>query len=71
MDGLIHTQFISDNNTFSLIEVTRRCPGDLYSKLIQMSTGINYSELYSMPFMGLELPINVEKIRTNLYLDIL
>ena len=61
VDGLIHTQFISDNNTFSLIEVTRRCPGDLYSKLIQMSTGINYSELYSMPFMGLELPINVEK----------
>ena len=61
VDGLIHTQFISDNNTFSLIEVTRRCPGDLYSKLIQMSTGVNYSELYSIPFMGLELPSNVEK----------
>lgn len=61
VDGLIHTQFISDNKTFSLIEVTRRCPGDLYSKLIQMSTGINYSELYSMPFMGLDLPDIVEK----------
>lgn len=61
VDGLIHTQFISDNNTFSLIEVTRRCPGDLYSKLIEMSTGINYSELYSMPFIGLELPDDIEK----------
>ncbi len=28
-DGLVHTQFISDNDTFSLIEIARRCPGDL------------------------------------------
>jgi len=60
-DGLIHTQFISDNDTFSLIEIARRCPGDLYSQLIQKSTGINYAELYSMPFCGLELPDSVEK----------
>jgi hypothetical protein len=58
-DGLIHTQFISDNSSFYLIEVARRCPGDLYSQLIEKSTGINYAELYSMPFMGIELPNNV------------
>ncbi len=61
VDGLIHTQFISDNNSFSLIEIARRCPGDLYSQLIQKSTGVNYVELYSMPFIGEELPDNVEK----------
>lgn len=66
VDGLIHTQFISDNNTFSLIEVTRRCPGDLYSKLIQMSTGINYSELYTIPFIGLALPDSLEKKKKKL-----
>ena len=60
-DGLIHTQFISDNNGFSLIEIARRCPGDLYSQLIQKSTGVNYAELYSMPFCGLELPEKLEK----------
>lgn len=55
-DGLIHTQFISDNTDFYLIEVARRCPGDLYSQLIQKSTGIDYADLYAMPFCGLELP---------------
>lgn len=60
-DGLIHTQFISDNDTFSLIEIARRCPGDLYSQLIQKSTGVNYAELYSMPFCGLKLPDSVKK----------
>ncbi len=60
-DGLIHTQFISDNKTFSLIEIARRCPGDLYSQLIQKTTGINYAELYAMPFCGIELPDNIDK----------
>lgn len=61
VDGLVHTQFISDNETFSLIEIARRCPGDLYSELIQKSTGVNYSELYSMPFIGEELPNSIDK----------
>lgn len=61
VDGLVHTQFISDNNTFSLIEIARRCPGDLYSQLIQKSTGVNYAELYSLPFTGEELPDAIEK----------
>jgi len=60
-DGLIHTQFISDNKRFYLIEIARRCPGDLYSQLIQKSTGVNYSELYMMPFCGLKLPKKIEK----------
>ncbi|MEO6339610.1 MAG: hypothetical protein ABIO39_06200 [Caulobacteraceae bacterium] len=50
--GLIHTQFISDGERFWIIEITRRCPGDLYSLLISLSTGFNYAENYARPFIG-------------------
>ena len=52
-NGLIHTQFIQCGDDISIIEVTRRCPGDLYSQLIQLSTGINYVENYVRPFLGM------------------
>lgn len=51
-DGLVHTQFISNGTSYWLIEVTRRCPGDLYSQLIELSTGLNYAENYARPFIG-------------------
>ncbi|QDL53697.1 ATP-grasp domain-containing protein [Rhodoferax aquaticus] len=51
-DGLIHTQFIANDSSFWLIEVTRRCPGDLYSKLIESSTGFKYIEAYVAPFLN-------------------
>jgi hypothetical protein len=50
--GLIHTQFILNGDTFWIIEITRRCPGDLYSLLISFSTGFNYVENYVRPFIG-------------------
>lgn len=53
-DGLLHTQFICKNKSIWLIETTRRCPGDLYSRLIEMSTGLNYAENYTRPFLGLK-----------------
>lgn len=49
--GLIHTQFIVDGERFWIIEITRRCPGDLYSQLIASSTGFNYAENYARPFL--------------------
>lgn len=51
VDGLMHTQFIRNGSSFWLIEVTRRCPGDLYSKLIEYSTGFPYAEYYARPFI--------------------
>lgn len=50
-DGLIHTQFISNSKDFWILEVTRRCPGDLYSELIEMSTGFEYSKAYWKYFL--------------------
>ena len=35
-----------------MIEVTRRCPGDLYSKLIELSTGVDYCREFVLPFIG-------------------
>lgn len=51
-DGLIHTQFICNQQKIWLIEITRRCPGDLYSQLIELSTGYSYAASYVMPFIG-------------------
>lgn len=51
-DGVVHTQFISGGSGFSIIEVTRRCPGDLYSMLIEYSTGFPYGEFYARPFIN-------------------
>ena len=59
VDGLVHTQFIMNNDDFWLIEVTRRCPGDLYSELISQSTGINYAALYASAFTEQGLPDTV------------
>jgi biotin carboxylase len=50
--GLIHTQFICDGQRFWIIEITRRCPGDLYSLLISLSTGFDYAQNYARPFLG-------------------
>lgn len=54
-NGLIHTQFISNGTKYWLIEVTRRCPGDLYSQLIELSTGTPFAENYARPFIGMKI----------------
>ncbi|MFN4327189.1 MAG: acetyl-CoA carboxylase biotin carboxylase subunit family protein [Azonexus sp.] len=56
VDGLVHTQFMFDGGSFWLIEVTRRCPGDLYSQLIEMATGFPYAEYYARKFVDLDYP---------------
>ena len=53
--GLIHTQFILSETDVYLIEVTRRCPGDLYAELIRFSTGFSYAEAYVASFVGRSL----------------
>lgn len=58
VDGLIHTQFILEASSFWIIEITRRCPGDLYSQLIEMSTGFPYSEAYLKPFINQVIKLN-------------
>ena len=54
--GLVHLQLIYDGADYYLIEVTRRCPGDLYSELIRLTTGFDYSGAYVAPFLDTALP---------------
>ena len=51
-DGLVHTQFLLKGDKFWLVEITRRCPGDLYSQLIELSTGFPYVASYAKGFLG-------------------
>ncbi len=63
-DGLLHTQFIANSERVWLIEMTRRCPGDLYSQLIELSTGYPYARSYSMSFLGIKAaPLDVAPLR--------
>lgn len=52
VDGLVHTQFICRDGVPHIIDITRRCPGDLYSELIRLSTGWDYALHYLLPFLG-------------------
>jgi biotin carboxylase len=56
-DGLVHTQFILDGAQPWLIELTRRCPGDLYSQLVELSGGAGYVRNYVRPFLGLPVAV--------------
>ena len=58
-DGLVHLQFLSDGAKYWVIEMTRRCPGDIYALLIEYATGYDYSDSYIAPFIG-------ERIKTPL-----
>lgn len=52
VDGIFHTQFIMNNNyEYFFIESTRRCPGDLYYKLIEISSSYNYINNFLEPFL--------------------
>jgi phosphoribosylamine-glycine ligase len=54
VDGLLHTQFMVQNDNYWLIECMRRCPGDLYGKLVHLSTGFDYADAYIQPFLQAE-----------------
>ncbi len=53
-NGLLHLQFILKNNIPFFIEASRRCPGDLYSRLVMLSENKNYIKNYINGFLGKE-----------------
>lgn len=62
-DGLLHTQFIAGPDKFWIIECMRRCPGDLYGNMIELSTGVDYVDLYTQPFI--KKPIKTQQIQES------
>lgn len=55
--GLFHVQYILTADGPCLIEVTRRCPGDLYSELIHRTLGFDYAGRYTSSFLGAAGPV--------------
>jgi hypothetical protein len=49
--GLLHTQFIKNDSGHKIIEMMRRCPGDLYGRLIELSVDYPYHKNYLMGFV--------------------
>lgn len=49
--GLLHTQFIKNESGHKIIEMMRRCPGDLYGKLIELSSNYPYHKNYVMGYV--------------------
>ncbi|MFT8720675.1 hypothetical protein [Acetobacter sp.] len=70
-NGLVHVQFIAGKFGPQIIEITRRCPGDLYAKLIEDSTGFPYASWYALSFTMSHFPpaISDESIADNLRAD--
>ena len=63
-DGLLHTQFIADDSNYWIIECMRRCPGDLYNNMIDLSTGIDYLDFYVRPFIRKKIQLD-KKIKNE------
>jgi biotin carboxylase len=43
VDGLMHVQCIQTTDGPRIIELCRRCPGDLYPRFVSLSTGFDYA----------------------------
>lgn len=63
VDGLLHVQFIWDGERPWLIELSRRCPGDLYPYLVELSTGLRHAAHYASHFIGRPFPYATAKSR--------
>ena len=62
-DGLLHTQFIVENSTVWIIECMRRCPGDLYNKMVSDATEMDYLGAYVSPYLNEKITIQKTSIK--------
>ncbi len=42
-NGLLHMQYLQNNDKVNIVEFTRRMPGDWYSVPVKLSTGVNHA----------------------------
>ncbi len=54
--GIFHVQYVLHDGQPIIIEICRRPPGDLYIKLVQYATGIDYPKLIVDFFTGQDCP---------------
>jgi biotin carboxylase len=51
-DGIVHSQFIQTDSDHRLIEICRRPPGDLYTRFVEIATGVPYPTILVKFFLG-------------------
>ena len=44
VDGVLHFQYLANKNDFTILEITRRCSGDLYPLPVNYSSGIKWTD---------------------------
>lgn len=66
VDGLLHVQFIWDGEKPWLIELSRRCPGDLYPWLVELSTGKRHAARYASYFVGRHVATPTTPVRRHI-----
>jgi hypothetical protein len=52
--GLFHVQYVMHAGRPVIIEITRRCPGDLYNRFIELATGAPYATWVVKAAAGLD-----------------
>lgn len=43
VDGIVHTQYLAKDDAFTIIEITRRCSGDLYPLPVKNACGVDWA----------------------------
>jgi hypothetical protein len=60
VDGLVHVQCIMTESGPRIIEVCRRCPGDLYPVFVELSTDYGYADAVVRSECGLDAAASLE-----------
>ena len=60
-DGLLHMQYLRDKNKISIVEFTRRMPGDIYNKPVEISSDFSYAKSIIKFAMGQTIDIKQKK----------
>ena len=66
VNGILHAQIISNKSDFFIIEITRRCSGDLYPIPVEFIKDIPWSEIIVKSFMGKRVHFSNIKIPKKL-----
>jgi biotin carboxylase len=64
VDGLMHCQFIQTDVDYRILEICRRPPGDLYTRFVEIVTGVTYPELLVRLYLG-QIPNKPEFVATR------
>ncbi len=66
-DGLLHMQYLRNGNRVTIVEFTRRMPGDMYNIPVELSTGVAYAKNIIRFACG--YPIHIEEKKQKKFIS--